>query len=66
MIIKLNQFPVNLNNATTGYKLPGMWKDFLIVASFPGKKIEKIVQKLGVCCFVEGKNTAGTVSVRAN
>ena len=31
----MTQFPVNLNDATTGHKLQGMSKDFVIVTSWP-------------------------------
>ena len=32
---RMTQFPVNLNDATTGHKLQGMSKDFVIVTSWP-------------------------------
>ena len=32
---KMTQFPVNLNDATTGHKLQGMSKDVVIVTSWP-------------------------------
>ena len=31
----MTQFPVNLNDGTTGHKLQGMSKDFLIITSWP-------------------------------
>ena len=32
---KMNQFPVNCNDATTGHKLQGMSKDVIIITSWP-------------------------------
>ena len=32
---KMNQFPVNCNDATTGHKLQGMSKDVMIITSWP-------------------------------
>ena len=31
----MTQFPINLNDATTGHKLQGMSKDVLIITSWP-------------------------------
>ena len=40
--VSMTQFPVNLNNATTGHKLQGMSLDALIVPSFPNKKLNAL------------------------
>ena len=32
---KMNQFPVNYNDATTGHKLQGMSKDVIIITLWP-------------------------------
>ena len=31
----MTQFPINVNDGTTGHKLQGMSKDYLIIASWP-------------------------------
>ena len=34
-ICQMTQFPINLNDATTGHKLQGMLKDVIIITSWP-------------------------------
>ena len=38
----MTQFPVNLNNATTGQKLQGMSLDALIIPAFPSKTLSAL------------------------
>ena len=40
--ISMTQFPVNLNNATTGHKLQGMSLDALIIPAFPSKTLSAL------------------------
>ena len=35
----MTQFPINLNDATTGHKLQGMSKENIIIPAFPNKKL---------------------------